>query len=132
MSIIDYKDIVDAVVAKIESYSEYDFTYTNKWIDNEGKILASSLNNKFNVFINKKFINEFGSHDQNMLNIGVEFILTQQHDYYLTILGHCEAAIYSLGSIKNKDLLPRILRVFECEKLDEYVRVIFPEVNYLV
>lgn len=134
MAYINYKNIIDDVVDKIEAYPSHSFRHVdrNDWIDNEGKLANSVVDNGFSVFIEGKAEDEdLASYNLGLLNLNIQFALTAMHNNYLSTLGYCEDAIIYLKNVSSTNLkINKADPYFTCEIEGDIVRVDFSDVKF--
>jgi hypothetical protein len=135
MSTVNYKDIFDAIVTSIETYPSFSLHHVDQldWIDDEGKLQQSAVNNGFSVFVSgKEEDGEYSGLNANMLNFNIEFALDATHNNYLSKLGYCEEVIVGLEDVSQSNIkIHHVLPVFSCEIENKLVRVKFNEIYFI-
>lgn len=133
-NVINYKDIVDAVNEKFESYPSHSFRSVDRveWVDEEGHLAQSDVGNSVSVFVESKVEDEeYASYNVGLLTLNVQFALDALHNNYLSVLGHCEQAVLSLEGVSQNNLkIEKVSPYYSCEIEGDLVRVEFSDVQF--
>ena len=138
MSVINYKKLHKNIVDGLTNYSNKRFTYIERanWVDAEGKFLASRVGNAFTVAVSDKGESDLDDPTAKLLKVDIEFVLSAEHDNYLTDLGHCEQAVVGINDLEFDDevSINVVESNFECEFDTEtrLVKVIFDSIYFII
>lgn len=136
MAVIDFSEVHDAIVDKIESYTSHSFLNVDRvsWIDSEGHFSQGLLGNSFSPLIETSDeYEENVSETVSLLSVNIQFALDGRHGNYTKTLGYAQEAILKLQEVSGSYFnIQNVKPYFTCETVDDFVRVEFENVEFVI